>query len=193
MHWPLLDECYTDEFGFVDPRVHNAAGSLWPAAERYALSKLGDEQCGLRLMIKAAATVSRRLVELEGSIDSLAGFLWTTYRRLVLAELRKLNGRRVIESEFEIQLIEGSDRDVEVIERHILIEELCRRMDDWTRKVFELRTLGYGFEMMGAELGMKANAIRARFSREVMRVQSEVDMDSRAAAERVSRLTRDDG
>ena len=192
MNWPELDEPYIDEFGPVDSRVHRAARQLWPNAERLALSKLGDEQTGVRLLIKASATVSRRLGELDGGIESISAFLWTTYRRLVLAELKKLNGRKIIEWEIEAAVSANPSQNVAGIEAGILIEELYLRMDEWTRKVFELRTLGYGFEMMESELGTKANVIRAKFSREIARLRSEIEADSLAAAERVAGLKQND-
>jgi DNA-directed RNA polymerase specialized sigma24 family protein len=190
MHWPQLDEHYVDEFGSVDLRVYQSAGQIWPAEEAFARSTLADEQAGFRLMIKASVLVSRRLSELDGEIENIPAFLRITYRRLVLAELKKLNGRWMIESDHLAQMPPAS-RDIDEIETAILIEELFRRMDPWTRKVFELRTLGYGFEMMAEELGMKANVIRARFSREVSRLRGEIESDSRAAGERVARLNLD--
>lgn len=192
MHWPELDERYVDEFGPVDLRVYEAAGQIWPAEEAFARSTLADEQAGFRLMIKACAIVSRRLSELAGGIDNISAFLRSTYRRLVLAELKKLNGRKVIEWEIE-NATSANLNYVPGIETSILIEELYLRMDDWTRKVFELRTLGYGFEKMEKELGMKANVLRAKFSREITRLRSEIEADSRAAEEKVARLRRTDG
>lgn len=191
MHWPELDEHYVDEFGPVDLCVYEAAGQIWHAEEAFARSTLADEQAGFRLMIKASAIVSRRLSELAGGIDNISAFLRFTYRRLVLAELKKLNGRRVTESDHLAQM-QPAKRDVDEIETAILIEELFRRMDQWNRKVFELRTLGYSFEMLEKELGVKANVIRARSSREVSRLRSEIEAESREAAERVARLNRDD-
>jgi hypothetical protein len=187
MQWPELDQRYVDEFGLVELPVYEAARQIWPAEESFARRALGDEQVGFRLMIRASAIVTRRNGELEGGIGNIPAFLRTTYRQLVLAELKKLNGRRVIESENEAELAPAT-QDNERIETAILIEELFRRMDAWTRKVFELRTLGYGFEVMEEELGMRANVIRAKFSREITRLRSEIEAESRAAAERVASL-----
>lgn len=191
MQWPELEEHYVDEFGPVDLRVYEAAGQVWPAEEIFARRALADEQAGFRLMIKASAIVTRRLGELDGAIDNISAFLRFTYRRLVLAELKKLNGRRAIESD-SLGQMPPATRDVGAIETAILIEELCRRMDPVTRKVFELRTLGYGFEMMEDELGMKANVIRARFSREITRLRSEIEADAQSSAQRAALFNRND-
>lgn len=174
MSWPPLDARYIDEFGPVDLEVYGAAGQLWPKAERFARRKIGDGAAGMRLMFKAAAIVSRRRSEMAGNITHLSAYLYKTYTRLILAELKGINGRRALESAHEAELSPVSD-STEEIERKILIEELCRRMDSWTRKVFELRTLGFGFDMMERELGMKANAIRARFSKQIARIRSEIE------------------
>jgi hypothetical protein len=127
----------------------------------------------MRLMFKAAAIVSRRSDEMVGGIDHLSAYLFKTYRRLVLGELKRINNRKTLEWAHAEELSTASD-STEEIERKILIEQLCRRMDLWTRKVFELRSLGFGFEMMEQELGMKANAIRARFSKQITRIRAEI-------------------
>ncbi len=173
MNWPLLDAGYTDEFGSVDPEVYHAAGQLWPEAERFACRRIGDGAAGMRLMLKAVAIVSQRRGEMAGDIAHLSAYLNKTYTRLVLAELKQINGRKALEWAHAEELSPASD-STEEIERKILIEELCRRMDPWTREVFEARILGFGFEMLEQDLGMKANAIRARFSKQIARIKSEI-------------------
>jgi len=173
MSWPPLDAGYTDEFGPVDPEVYRAAGQFWPQAERFARQKLGDAAAGMRLLFKAVAIASRRRSEMANPIKHLTAYIFRIYAHLVLAELKRINGRKALEREHAEELLTESD-STEDIERKILIEELCRRMDPWTRKVFELQVLGFGFEMMEPALGMKANAIRAKYSKQMKRLRSEI-------------------
>jgi len=185
--WPLIKSAYIDEFGQIEPDVHNAAGELWHKhGESYALSMLQDSAAGRTLMLKAAAKVSRKRAEQPDHINYLKAYLFTTFKRLVLEELQKRNGHREHEDARRAELSQGEHSVVEDVDRKILIEQLCLRMDAWTRKVFELRALGYTFEKMERELSLKANAIRAKYCQEVHRLKKEIESETREAEERTS-------
>ena len=162
--WPPLDSDYTDECGQMDLEIHNAAGAVWRRAEQLALSVLHDQAVGLELMVKAVAIASRRRRAADCCITNLRSYVFQVYKHLVLAELRKQNRRRELDTLWEDRIIAVPQRDDD-IDRRILLEELCRRMDSWTKRVYELRVLGYTFDTIGESLGMGANHVRSEFSK----------------------------
>lgn len=184
MLWPHIEDIYTDEFGLIDPEVYTVAGQLWLSAERLALLKLGDEQTGLRLLIKAVAEVSRKVVERRNHINNLRAYLWQSYNHLVYAELKKANLHRKLEDERIRERLLIEQELVEDMERRVFINQLLERMDPWMRRVFDHLVLGYGYEMMEDELGMKANAIRAKFSKRINRFRHEIEKECHEAEAR---------
>ena len=172
--WPPLEAAYTDEFGEIDPEVYVAAGRLWSQGERFALSKLGDGASGLRLMIKATALVSRALASRDDPIANLPAYLFHTYRRLVIAELKEEKGHRQLETERQTELQGPSDSPAADIDRKILIEQIMARMDDWTRGVFQLRVLGHSFEEIGKLRGRNAHALRSKFNKRLKRLTKQI-------------------
>jgi DNA-directed RNA polymerase specialized sigma24 family protein len=160
--WPALETGYEEEFGPVDPEVHRVARDLWPRAERLALDLLHDRAAGYRLLKRAVAALSGLSADRRGQIRDPAAYLFQTYKRLVLAELEKLNGHRVRELE-AAELCRLPTGDAERIDRDILIAELVRGMDSWTREVFEAQVLGYSFDEIGRALGRNPHVVRNRF------------------------------
>ena len=120
VNWPLLDTVYDDEFGTLDAGIYAVAGGQWPAARRFAESRLGDAATGLRLMIKATAIVSRRQAELAGGIENPAAFLMFTFKRLVLGELKKHNRRCGLEDERQVELMPRTDDTADALDQKIL-------------------------------------------------------------------------
>lgn len=171
--WPPLEEAYTDEFGLIQHEVYRAAGELWPQAERLARAQLGDEAAGLQLMLKAAAIISRKRVEQPDLIHDLKNYLFQTFKRLVLAELKKETGHRQRELEHATDIT--PDDPTEKIEREILIQQICQRMDKWTRTVFELLNLGYDYNDIARMLGMRAKSIRNRYNKQYKKIKQQLD------------------
>jgi DNA-directed RNA polymerase specialized sigma24 family protein len=187
INWPPLDAVYHDEYGTVDATIYSIAGEQWPMARRFAAATLGDEAAGLSLMTRAAAIVSRRRVELNDDIANPAAFLMLTFKRLVLGELKKRNRRRELESARHMERLPDTDETAQSLDNKILIEQIYARMDDWMKKAFALRLLGYAYEEMEAALAIKANAIRSKYSKELERLRRQIEEESRAAAHRVRR------
>ncbi|MFL6213634.1 MAG: hypothetical protein ACJ74J_07025 [Blastocatellia bacterium] len=131
VNWPPFDTVYDDEFGTLDAGIYAVVGGQWPAARRFAESRLGDAATGLRLMIQATAIVSRRQAELAGGIESPAALLMFTFKRLVLGELKKHNRRRGLEDERQVELMPRTDDTADALDQKILIEQLYARMDAW--------------------------------------------------------------
>jgi hypothetical protein len=168
LSWPSLDEGYTDEFGVIQPEVYRAAGELWPQAESFINSRLSDCPAGLRLMIKASATVSRKVQEQPDQIRDLKAYLWTTFKRLISDEVEKEN--RYEPLEHEQGTVNGACAQSETLNNRILIEEAMAWMDAWTRTVFELRVLGYEFEEIARLLKSRPNLLRSKFHKEIKKL-----------------------
>src|SRR5215467_2896345 len=77
--WPNLDEGYTDEFGVIYPEVYQPAG--------------------VRLMLKAAAAVSRKREEQPDQIRDIKAYLWTTFKHNIYEEAEKENRYQPLETE----------------------------------------------------------------------------------------------
>ena len=138
--WPALETGYLDEFGPVDPEVHHVARDLWPRAEHIALDLTGDAARGYRLLKRAVAAISALSAERREQIRDLPAYLFQAYKRLVLADLEKVNGHRAGDL-LAAQILGPSQPGAEAVERHILVAQLVSRMDPWTREVFENLTL----------------------------------------------------
>jgi len=185
MIWPSVVDIYIDEFGVIDPEVYAVAGRLWPAAEKLALARLGDEQAGFRLMIKTISEVSRKASQPGSRINNLTAYLWQSYSHLIYAELKKANLHRRLEDESTSDILAIRCEDAEELDRKIFLNQLLQRMDAWTRKVFDWLVLGYGYEVMEDELHMKANAIRAKFSKRMNRLRRSIENEYREAESRL--------
>jgi hypothetical protein len=168
LSWPNLDEGYTDEFGVISPEVYRAAGELWPQAEGFVHSKLHDCPAGMRLMLKAAATVSRKRREQPDQIRDLKAYLWTTFKHFISDEVEKESRYQPLE--LERQPENGANGHSESPYDQILIEEVMAQMDSWTRKVFELRVLGYQFEDIAQMFKMRPDLLRSKFHKEIKKL-----------------------
>jgi DNA-directed RNA polymerase specialized sigma24 family protein len=181
--WPTVDAPYIDEGGPVDPEVHQAAGTIWQHAEVFATSTLRDPAAGARLLMKAVIIVSRRRAAPDIRIDDLRSFVFQVYKHLVLAELKKQNRRREIEARWE-DFVVPARSVADEIDRRILIEQLCERMDQSTRDVDQWRVLGYTFENIAQFLGLGANHVRSEFSKRMARLREQLREEARSAEER---------
>jgi len=169
--FPTLRETYVDEYGPIEEQVYTEAVALWPQAEQFAIRTLGDPQIGINLMYHAAAIVSRILVSEPDKIQSVPGYLFVTYKRLVLAELKKQNSHRLIEEGLSATTL--AETSAHSLEQKILIEQIRSRMEPKMKKVFELLVLGYSFEEIGPEVGMKANVLRSYHSKQIQKIIKE--------------------
>jgi DNA-directed RNA polymerase specialized sigma24 family protein len=182
--WPTIDSAYTDEYGQVQVEVYMAAGAIWNAARRFALLILQDSHAGSRLLLRATVIVSLKRTEPDAQIDDLTAYLFQTYKRLVLDELRKENRRKEIQAERRAELNSLSINITEDMDRKILLEQIVRRMDPWLRGVYELRCLGYDFDVIAKSLGEKTNVVRSKFSKRVAHLMNDIKEETRRDAER---------
>jgi len=168
LSWPSLDESYIDEFGVICPEVYQAAGELWPQAEIFVNSKLRDCPAGMRLMLKSAAAVSRKRQEQPDQIRDLKAYLWITFKRHVYDEVEKESRYQSLETE-QLSMSEPHTPS-EKLDDQILIEEVMAQMDPWTRKVFELRVIGYQFDDIAKMLKMRPKLLRSKFHKEIKKL-----------------------
>ena len=166
--FPTLRETYADEYGPIEAQVYKEAQALWPQAEQFAIRTVGDPQIGINLMYHAAAIVTRIFASEPSKIQSLPGYLFITYKRLVLTELKKENSHRLIEEGLSATM--PPETSAQSVEQKILIEQIRRRMEPKMCKVFELLVLGYSFEEIAPEVGMRANALRSYHSKQIQKI-----------------------
>jgi hypothetical protein len=167
LDWGTLETAYTDEFGRVAPDVFAAAGRLWQQAQAYASHILPDNDPALirTLLIKSAARVTRAREEQSQPITELDGYLFQTFKHVVLAALEKDNNRLRFETEAEINAeLHGQ---IDNVERRILLNEIVAAMDEWTREVYEGLTLGYTFTEIGRQIGLSGKALSNKFRRRI--------------------------
>ena len=165
--WASAEQAYLDEFGPIERPVYVAAQALWPQVERTALQVLRDAAAGQQLLMKACALVTRKRTSAPDTIANLPAYLYRTWQRLLLAELEKENGHRQRDAARLAAAVENLTRSTAELERRILLQQIIRQMDDWTRRVFEYLTLGFSYEEIAAELGGNGHAIRVKYDRQL--------------------------
>jgi DNA-directed RNA polymerase specialized sigma24 family protein len=156
-------ESFTDEFGPIDGAVYAAATTLWARAAGLA-SISYDPAASQRLLMKACALVTRKRTTAPDAITNLPAYLYRTWQRLVLEELEKENGHRRIEETLTAEPLQLS---TEELDRRILLQQIIRHMDDWTRRVFDYLALGFSYEEIAVELGGNGHAIRVKYDRQL--------------------------
>ena len=168
--WPPLGEDgFSDEYGRIEPEVYEVARELWPEAKAFAQATLRDAAAGWTLLMKAAANVSRARALRPNEISSLGGYLFKTYKNLILAELRKIRLHEDLTAQSRPPA-NLPDATVDEIDRKILVEQLMAEMDQWTRETFALLVLGYTFEEIGRGYKMLGASVRNRFNLSVKKL-----------------------
>ncbi len=190
--WGTLEVGYTDEFGPIAPDLYAAAGRIRRQAQDYAARVLpdSDEAQVSTLLLKAAAQVTRARDEKALHINELDGYLFQTFKRVILATLEKDNNRRRLETEAHLDA--EWHAQATNVERRILLNELVAAMDEWTRGVFEWLTLDYSFEEIARHLGMNAKVVRNKYNRHLAmllkRIAGQTDSLEEKQATKTSRL-----
>ena len=173
---------YVDEFGEIDADVYQTAGKLWEGkGGEFARATLRDVPAGLRLMVRAAADVTRRRRDPGAEIKNLPGYLWTSYRHHVLKELEKENEHRRRDF-MDVMESSGRDHTAEDLDRKILVQEVERRMNAFTREVYQYLLLGYEFAEIGEKLNKSPRPLKRRFDRQLMSLMKQIEAEHEAAA-----------
>lgn len=171
LSWPELpdsNEGYSDEFGVISPEVYRVAGELWPRANSFSLNQLGDASTGQRLLFKAAAQVSRQLLSPHEPIQNLKSYLWLSFRRLALEELKRRQRQHSADNELDTLEIREANPD-----DRILWQELLQQMDLQTRQLFRLRALGHSYAEIARMMGKQANVLRAKLDKEIKKLRKQ--------------------
>lgn len=165
--WPSIDEAYADVYGRIEPEVYEAAKALWPKAEALALGVLRDVAIGRELMMKAVANVSHVHTTRPAQIKEMKAYVFQSYKYLVLAELKKIRLHTNLEHEAYAMEPEPFDATGDKLDQKILIEQLMRSTDDWTRDIFQQLLLGYSFEEIGRKRGVNGRSIGNKFNKRI--------------------------
>ena len=65
------------------------------------------------------------------------------------------------------------------LEDEILVRELLRRMDDWTRKVFLEIRFGLEWREIAKHMGMNQQQVKMRFQRNIEQLKREIEGENR--------------
>jgi DNA-directed RNA polymerase specialized sigma24 family protein len=166
--WPALDTSYTDEYGYIDLKVYDAAREIWPKARVFGEFALQDSDAAFKFMLKAAAAVSARLASTElPEIDRLKPYLFRVYKNLIGGEkaerIRHHQPLDVLDDSLTVDII--SD-----VERKILLRELFSSMSEKERDICTLVMFGYRHDQIADILDLTPSAVRKQFSRLVRRL-----------------------
>lgn len=180
--WPEIKETYRDEFGFIDPDVYKFAADVWPLAESPSFRNLIDAE---HLLMKAVAVVSRVCAEQPGKLSNLKGYLYRTFSRLLLEQLRKQQRQEPLEDALLNQAEALTTRSEDDIGRMLLVHEIMNRADSWTREIFWALIQGYSLEELAQIKNVKANVIRSKLSKNLSRLRKQIEKETRAAEQRI--------
>jgi DNA-directed RNA polymerase specialized sigma24 family protein len=174
MEWGLLETTYLDEFGAIAPDVYAAACRIWQRSKDYGARVLIDKDVARirTLMLKAAARVTRARDEKSHEIKELDGYLFQTFKHIILSELENDNNRLRFETKACLDA-EWQDQ-ANNVEHRILLNELVEAMDEWTRQIFEWLTLDYTFEDIARHLGLDSRVVRTKYNRHLTRLMKQI-------------------
>jgi hypothetical protein len=179
---PEIHEAYEDQFGPIDLDVYKFAAEVWPLAESPSFRNLIDTE---RLLFKAVAMVSRICIEQPGKVSNLKGYLYRTFSRLLLEQLRKQQRHEQLDSAVLDHVEALTTRSEEEIARMILVHEIMNRADNWTRQTFWALVQGYTLEELAEINHAKANFIRSKLSKNLSRIRKQIKKETRAAEQRI--------
>lgn len=180
--WPEIKEGYRDEFGPIDPDVYKFAADVWPLAESPSFRNLIDAE---HLLIKAVAVVSRVSAGQPGKLSNLKGYLYRTFSRLLLEQLRKQQRHEPLEDALLNHAEALTTRSDDDIGRTLLVHEIMNRADSWTKEIFWALIQGYSIEELAGIKNVKANVIRSKLSKNLSRLRKQIEKETRAAEQRI--------
>ena len=182
--------------GDSDGLAHNLrepARKVWPrvlaVARRELAHKFSSEEGKIMTieswedaLLSVSATLKRH--KKMNTVQDLEGFLVGTFEhRLARAVVKEKNLNRVVEyraSEEDLEDIKSARIEdwVPDLEDDILVRELLRRMDDWTRKVFLEIRFGLKWREIAKHLGMKQQQVKMRFQRNIEQLKREIEVEN---------------
>ena len=166
-HQYALWICDKDEEGAaVDPQFIQAAYELAPTLLRYRKRELGCESIAADL-IQSAVNAASRAAHLKPVADP-SGYLFTVFSRKVDRHLRKAGLEVPFAADFIDDLANVKQDRIsanQILENRILLREFKAQMDDWTRKICNMKLVGYSIEEIARDLGEPTNRVAVRYTR----------------------------
>ena len=184
--------------------LRTASVKVWPRVSAIARKELADkvgaeERKALTLeawedtLLSVAETLKRHRG--KDTIKDLEGFLFGTFQHRIEPGHRQ--GEKVCETieflpstEELAELNNARDEDwARDLENDLLIKELLRRMDGWTRTVWMELRYGYSWKKIAKHLGMTVQQVKMRFRYNIEKLRRQIedeDPRERAARCRVS-------
>ena len=183
-HWRL------DDSGVGPDPFGEASVKVWPRVLAIARRELADkvateERKALTLeawedtLLSVAETLKRHRG--KDTIKDLEGFLVGTFQhRLSRAILREKGLSEAIEflpsTEELAELKNARDEDwARNLENDLLIKEVLRRMDGWTRTVWMELRYGYSWKKIAKHLGMTVQQVKMRFRYNIEKLRRQIE------------------
>jgi DNA-directed RNA polymerase specialized sigma24 family protein len=180
---------HTDDPGDGTDALVVASAKVWPLVLSVARGELADrvaveERKALTLeawedtLLSVAETLKRHRG--REAIRNLEAFLVGTFQhRLSRAIVREKNLTDTIEflpsADDLAELKYARDEDwARSIENHLLIKELLRRMDEWTRTAWMERKGGYSWKKIAKHLGMNEHQLKMRFRYNIEKLRRQI-------------------
>lgn len=186
--WPPCEQSSLDIYE-MDVETCEAAAELWSAECRgYAYGKLGDVQLGLDLMLKAAASVSKRRAAMppDRPIKDLRRYLRKAFGRLVIEEVKRRERFDTVVEDRQLDSAESGahageravvlrvegDQEMDVLLGQIM--RIMHEIDPDFLRVYKALVHGHSLEEIAPILDMKANALRAWYSRMMKKLRDKM-------------------
>ncbi len=156
-----------------------AAREAWPHVLAHARRKLSDqgldsEKTALAAevwegVLRSVSKALQRRRDHQPPIADLNAYLIGAFHhrfnRVLKRERRRLETIEFVPSTQDLERMESA-RDtqwVSDLERAITIREIVDQMDDWTRRVWKARQLGYSWKEIAEHLGLNQQQAKMRF------------------------------
>jgi DNA-directed RNA polymerase specialized sigma24 family protein len=170
-------------------KLRDVSTKVWPrvlaVARRELANKFSAEEGKIitiesweDALLSVSATLKRH--EDSNTVQDLEGFLVGTFEhRLARAVLKEKSINQVIEYHASEEALEGlksarMENWVPDLENDILINELLRRMDDWTKKVFLETRFGFKWSEIAKHMGMGQDQLKSRFRRRIQQLRRDI-------------------
>ena len=180
----------SDESGDATDPLGEASVKVWPRVLGIARRELadkagGEERKALTLeawedtLLSVAETLKRHRG--KNTIKDLEGFLVGTFQhRLSRAIVKEKVLAETIEflpsTEELAELNNARDEDwARDLENDLLIKELLRRMDGWTRTVWMELRYGYSWKKIAKHLGMTVQQVKMRFRYNIEKLRRQIE------------------
>lgn len=170
--------------------LRTASAKVWPRVSAFARKELAnkvsaEERKALTLeawgdtLVSVAETLKRHRG--KETIRDLESFLFGTYQhrlnRLLISEEKVSKVIEYRPSTQELEALDNArDEDWEKnLQDELLIKELLRRMDEWTRSVWLELRYGFSWKKIAKHLGMTEQQVKMRFRRNIDKLRRQIE------------------